>query len=351
MNKDFITTNIDSGTGNQQVLVTASANQGTASRQTSLVFTTSGGRTVTIPITQEANEYVFTANTYNIELGYQGGTGSIQVTSTLNGNFIGYFDDSFYTDWFYYTSDYEPTLTYEFSENTTNEIRETTLILEQFDSGKRMEIKVKQFPAPSYEFAFNNTDMVTLSGGANAAQHSVNVVSTKSDGTSVANIPYHLASDSPTWIQVNESGFGENGLKITCTMNSGSIPRNGILLFVQDVTFNQVFVAVYQSASVSGSNYKFMVGGISNMRKFDLAPDGEGKSYGITSVDKMGNTVSWSILNSSPSWLSVTKNGENLAYVAYSNDTGLKRFHIIEMKQSVSNLVYMVYFVQEPMVT
>lgn len=148
MNKDFITTNIDFGAGNQQILVTAHANEEATSRETQLIITTSKGKTIIVPITQHPSEYIFTVNTLEIELEHTGGTGFIEVTSTFNGKFVGYFDDSYYTDWFYYTSDYEPILTYEFSSNTTNEIRETSLILEQFNSGKRIEIKVRQAAAP-----------------------------------------------------------------------------------------------------------------------------------------------------------------------------------------------------------
>lgn len=335
---------------------TVASNSSTSSRTADIYFEQdeSGNRDYARVTQAEATPtttYTFSVNPYKVNVGSNGGSGSVTITSYKTVGYNTYdvdysIDSSTLPSWVSFN---KSTSTFTIQSTTSTVGRTARVYFDQDESGKRDYAEITQTgytpPADTYVFTWDDGTTADQSmslpyQGSSAASDFV-VISTKNGSSQSWSV-----SSRPSWVGISTSG---NTLYVTIDANSGSA-RSVKVVLTQDVSGKTLTVNVSQDAKPAEDEYTFEI------RKSDEEYTGK------TSItfDVPASTVGWSgnyayrsrkngeqfanvSFSSSASWLHVKSSG---AYTVDHNTGSSSRSGTITLTQAESGLKCYVYINQ-----
>lgn len=338
---------------------TVASNSSTSSRTANIYFEQdeSGKRgyaRVTQAEATPTTTYTFSVNPYKVNVGSNGGSGSVTITSYKTVGYNTYdvdysIDSSTLPSW---ASFNKSTSTFTIQSTTSTVGRTARVYFDQDESGKRDYAEITQTgytpPVDTYVFTWfdGSTSDVSASfpwdfstNGTAAAN--IPLVSTKNGSSQSWSV-----SSEPSWIVTSTTS---SKVIISVSDNSGSA-RSGEIVLTQDGSGKTLTVNVSQDAKPAEDEYTFEI------RKSDEEYTGK------TSItfDVPASTVGWSgnyayrsrkngeqfanvSFSSSASWLHVESSG---AYTVYHNTGSSSRSGTITLTQAESGLKCYVYINQ-----
>lgn len=338
---------------------TVASNSSTSSRTADIYFEQdeSGNRDYARVTQAEATPtttYTFSVNPYKVNVGSNGGSGSVTITSYKTVGYNTYdvdysVDSSTLPSWVSFN---KSTSTFTIQSTTSTVGRTARVYFDQDESGKRDYVEITQTgytpPADTYVFTWfdgSTSDVSTsfpwdFSANGTAAAN-IPVVSTKNGSSQSWSV-----SSKPSWITTSTTS---SKVTISASDNSGSA-RSGEIVLTQDGSGKTLTINVSQDAKPAEDEYTFEI------RKSDEEYTGK------TSItfDVPAKTVGWSgnyayrsrkngeqfanvSFSSSASWLHVESSG---AYTVNHNTGSSSRSGTITLTQAESGLKCYVYINQ-----
>ena len=337
---------------------TVASNSSTSSRTADIYFEQdeSGNRDYARVTQAEATPtttYTFSVNPYKVNVGSNGGSGSVTITSYKTVGYNTYdvdysIDSSTLPSW---ASFNKSTSTFTIQSTTSTVGRTARVYFDQDESGKRDYAEITQTgytpPADTYVFTWEGGSTSDVSASfpwnfsANGTAANIPVVSTKNGSSQSWSV-----SSKPSWIVTSTTS---SKVIINVSDNSGSA-RSGQVVLTQSGSGKTLTVNVSQAAKPAEDEYTFEI------RKSDEEYTGK------TSVtfDAPARTVGWSgnyayrsrkngeqfanvSFSSSASWLHVESSG---AYTVDHNTGSSSRSGTITLTQAESGLKCYVYINQ-----
>lgn len=337
---------------------TVASNSSTSSRTADIYFEQdeSGNRDYARVTQAEATPtttYTFSVNPYKVNVGSNGGSGSVTITSYKTVGYNTYdvdysIDSSTLPSW---ASFNKSTSTFTIQSTTSTVGRTAKVYFDQDESGKRDYTEITQTgytpPVDTYVFTWFDGSTSDVSASfpwdfsANGTAANILVVSTKNDSSQSWSV-----SSEPSWIVTSTTS---SKVIINVSDNSGSA-RSGEIVLTQDGSGKTLTVNVSQDAKPAEDEYTFEI------RKSDEEYTGK------TSItfDVPARTVGWSgnyayrsrkngeqfanvSFSSSASWLHVKSSG---AYTVDHNTGSSSRSGTITLTQAESGLKCYVYINQ-----
>ena len=337
---------------------TVASNSSTSSRTADIYFEQdeSGNRDYARVTQAEATPtttYTFSVNPYKVNVGSNGGSGSVTITSYKTVGYNTYdvdysIDSSTLPSW---ASFNKSTSTFTIQSTTSTVGRTARVYFDQDESGKRDYAEITQTgytpPADNYVFTWEGGSTSDVSANfpwdfsANGTAANIPVVSTKNGSSQSWSV-----SSEPSWIVTSTTS---SKVIINVSDNSGSA-RSGEIVLTQDGSGKTLTVNVSQAAKPVEDEYTFEI------RKSDEEYTGK------TSItfDVPASTVGWSgncayrsrkngeqfanvSFSSSASWLHVESSG---AYTVDHNTGSSSRSGAITLTQAESGLKCYIYINQ-----
>lgn len=336
---------------------TVASNSSTSSRTADIYFEQdeSGKRDYARVTQAEATPtttYTFSVNPYKVNVGSNGGSGSVTITSYKTVGYNTYdvdysIDSSTLPSW---ASFNKSTSTFTIQSTTSTVGRTAKVYFDQDESGKRDYAEITQTgytpPVDTYVFTWFDGSTSDVSASfpwdfsANGTAADIPLVSTKNGSSQSWSV-----SSEPSWIVTSTTS---SKVIINVSDNSGSA-RSGEIVLTQDGSGKTLTVNVSQDAKPAEDEYTFEI------RKSDEEYTGK------TSItfDVPASTVGWSgnyayrsrkngeqfanvSFSSSASWLHV----ESGAYTVDHNTGSSSRSGTITLTQAESGLKCYVYINQ-----
>lgn len=337
---------------------TVASNSSTSSRTAAIYFEQdeSGNRDYARVTQAEATStttYTFSVHPYKVNVGSNGGSGSVTITSYKTVGYNTYdvdysIDSSTLPSW---ASFNKSTSTFTIQSTTSTVGRTAKVYFDQDESGKRDYAEITQTgytpPVDTYVFTWFDGSTSDVSASfpwdfsANGAAANIPLVSTKNGSSQSWSV-----SSKPSWIVTSTTS---SKVIISVSDNSGSA-RSGEIVLTQDGSGKTLTVNVSQDAKPAEDEYTFEI------RKSDEEYTGK------TSItfDVPASTVGWSgnyayrsrkngerfanvSFSSSASWLHVESSG---AYTVYHNTGSSSRSGTITLTQAESGLKCYIYINQ-----
>lgn len=337
---------------------TVASNSSTSSRTADIYFEQdeSGKRDYARVTQAEATPtttYTFSVNPYKVNVGSNGGSGSVTITSYKTVGYNTYdvdysIDSSTLPSW---ASFNKSTSTFTIQSTTSTVGRTAKVYFDQDESGKRDYAEITQTgytpPVDTYVFTWFDGSTSDVSASfpwdfsANGTAADIPLVSTKNGSSQSWSV-----SSEPSWIVTSTTS---SKVIINVSDNSGSA-RSGEIVLTQDGSGKTLTVNVSQDAKPAEDEYTFEI------RKSDEEYTGK------TSItfDVPASTVGWSgnyayrsrkngeqfanvSFSSSASWLHVESSG---AYTVDHNTGSSSRSGTITLTQAESGLKCYVYINQ-----
>lgn len=337
---------------------TVASNSSTSSRTADIYFEQdeSGKRDYARIIQAEATPtttYTFSVNPHKVNVGSNGGSGSVTITSYKTVGYNTYdvdysIDSSTLPSW---ASFNKSTSTFTIQSTTSTVGRTAKVYFDQDESGKRDYAEITQTgytpPVDTYVFTWFDGSTSDVSASfpwdfsANGTAAAIPLVSTKNGSSQSWSV-----SSEPSWIVTSTTS---SKVIISVSDNSGSA-RSGEIVLTQDGSGKTLTVNVSQDAKPAEDEYTFEI------RKSDEEYTGK------TSItfDVPASTVGWSgnyayrsrkngeqfanvSFSSSASWLHVKSSG---AYTVDHNTGSSSRSGTITLTQAESGLKCYIYINQ-----
>lgn len=337
---------------------TVASNSSTSSRTADIYFEQdeSGNRDYARVTQAEATPtttYTFSVNPYKVNVGSNGGSGSVTITSYKTVGYNTYdvdysIDSSTLPSW---ASFNKSTSTFTIQSTTSTVGRTARVYFDQDESGKRDYAEITQTgytpPVDTYVFTWFDGSTSDINANfpwdfsTNGTAANIPLVSTKNGSSQSWSV-----SSEPSWIVTSTTS---SKVIINVSDNSGSA-RSGEIVLTQDGSGKTLTVNVSQDAKPAEDEYTFEI------RKSDEEYTGK------TSItfDVPARTVGWSgnyayrsrkngeqfanvSFSSSASWLHVESSG---AYTVYHNTGSSSRSGTITLTQAESGLKCYVYINQ-----
>lgn len=337
---------------------TVASNSSTSSRTADIYFEQdeSGNRDYARVTQAEATPtttYTFSVNPYKVNVGSNGGSGSVTITSYKTVGYNTYdvdysIDSSTLPSW---ASFNKSTSTFTIQSTTSTVGRTAKVYFDQDESGERDYAEITQTgytpPVDTYVFTWFDGSTSDVSASfpwdfsANGTAADIPLVSTKNGSSQSWSV-----SSEPSWIVTSTTS---SKVIINVSDNSGSA-RSGEIVLTQDGSGKTLTVNVSQDAKPAEDEYTFEI------RKSDEEYTGK------TSItfDVPASTVGWSgnyayrsrkngeqfanvSFSSSASWLHVESSG---AYTVDHNTGSSSRSGTITLTQAESGLKCYVYINQ-----
>jgi hypothetical protein len=337
---------------------TVASNSSTSSRTADIYFEQdeSGNRDYA-RVTQTGytppTTYTFSVNPHKVNVGSNGGSGSVTITSYKTVGYNTYdvdysIDSSTLPSW---ASFNKSTSTFTIQSTTSTTGRTAKVYFDQDESGKRDYVEITQTgytpPADTYVFTWFDGSTSDINANfpwnpsTNGTAANIPLVSTKNGSSQSWSV-----SSKPSWIVTSTTS---SKVIINVSDNSGSA-RSGEIVLTQDGSGKTLTVNVSQDAKPAEDEYTFEI------RKSDEEYTGK------TSItfDVPASTVGWSgnyayrsrkngeqfanvSFSSSASWLHVESSG---AYTVYHNTGSSSRSGTITLTQAESGLKCYIYINQ-----
>lgn len=337
---------------------TVASNSSTSSRTADIYFEQdeSGNRDYARVTQAEATPtttYTFSVNPYKVNVGSNGGSGSVTITSYKTVGYNTYdvdysIDSSTLPSW---ASFNKSTSTFTIQSTTSTVGRTAKVYFDQDESGKRDYAEITQTgytpPVDTYVFTWFDGSTSDINANfpwdfsTNGTAANIPLVSTKNGSSQSWSV-----SSEPSWIVTSTTS---SKVIINVSDNSGSA-RSGEIVLTQDGSGKTLTVNVSQDAKPAEDEYTFEI------RKSDEEYTGK------TSItfDVPARTVGWSgnyayrsrkngeqfanvSFSSSASWLHVESSG---AYTVGHNTGSSSRSGTITLTQAESGLKCYVYINQ-----
>lgn len=337
---------------------TVASNSSTSSRTADIYFEQdeSGNRDYARVTQAEATPtttYTFSVNPYKVNVGSNGGSGSVTITSYKTVGYNTYdvdysIDSSTLPSW---ASFNKSTSTFTIQSTTSTVGRTAKVYFDQDESGKRDYAEITQTgytpPVDTYVFTWFDGSTSDINANfpwdfsTNGTAANISLVSTKNGSSQSWSV-----SSEPSWIVTSTTS---SKVIINVSDNSGSA-RSGEIVLTQDGSGKTLTVNVSQDAKPAEDEYTFEI------RKSDEEYTGK------TSItfDVPARTVGWSgnyvyrsrkngeqfanvSFSSSASWLHVESSG---AYTVDHNTGSSSRSGTITLTQAESGLKCYVYINQ-----
>lgn len=337
---------------------TVASNSSTSSRTADIYFEQdeSGNRDYARVTQAEATPtttYTFSVNPYKVNVGSNGGSGSVTITSYKTVGYNTYdvdysIDSSTLPSWVSFN---KSTSTFTIQSTTSTVGRTARVYFDQDESGKRAYAEITQTgytpPVDTYVFTWFDGSTSDVSASfpwdfsANGTAANIPLVSTKNGSSQSWSV-----SSEPSWVVTSTTS---SKVIINVSNNSGSA-RSGEIVLTQDGSGKTLTVNVSQDAKPAEDEYTFEI------RKSDEEYTGK------TSItfDVPASTVGWSgnyayrsrkngeqfanvSFSSSASWLHVESSG---AYTVYHNTGSSSRSGTITLTQAESGLKCYIYINQ-----
>ena len=337
---------------------TVASNSSTSSRTADIYFEQdeSGNRDYARVTQAEATPtttYTFSVNPYKVNVGSNGGSGSVTITSYKTVGYNTYdvdysIDSSTLPSW---ASFNKSTSTFTIQSTTSTVGRTARVYFDQDESGKRDYAEITQTgytpPVDTYVFTWFDGSTSDINANfpwdfsTNGTAANIPLVSTKNGSSQSWSV-----SSEPSWIVTSTTS---SKVIINVSDNSGSA-RSGEIVLTQDGSGKTLTVNVSQDAKPAEDEYTFEI------RKSDEEYTGK------TSItfDVPARTVGWSgnyayrsrkngeqfanvSFSSSASWLHVESSG---AYTVDHNTGSSSRSGTITLTQAESGLKCYVYINQ-----
>ena len=337
---------------------TVASNSSTSSRTADIYFEQdeSGNRDYARVTQAEATPtttYTFSVNPYKVNVGSNGGSGSVTITSYKTVGYNTYdvdysIDSSTLPSW---ASFNKSTSTFTIQSTTSTVGRTARVYFDQDESGKRDYAEITQTgytpPVDTYVFTWFDGSTSDINANfpwdfsTNGTAANIPLVSTKNGSSQSWSV-----SSEPSWIVTSTTS---SKVIINVSDNSGSA-RSGEIVLTQDGSGKTLTINVNQDAKPAEDEYTFEI------RKSDEEYTGK------TSVtfDVPASTVGWSgnyayrsrkngeqfanvSFSSSASWLHVESSG---AYTVDHNTGSSSRSGTITLTQAESGLKCYVYINQ-----
>lgn len=337
---------------------TVASNSSTSSRTADIYFEQdeSGNRDYARVTQAEATpttNYTFSVNPFKVNVGSNGGSGSVTITSYKTVGYNTYdvdysVDSSTLPSWVSFN---KSTSTFTIQSTTSTVGRTAKVYFDQDESGKRDYAEITQTgytpPVDTYVFTWFDGSTSDINANfpwdpsTNGAAANIPLVSTKNGSSQSWSV-----SSEPSWIVTSTTS---SKVIINVSDNSGSA-RSGEIVLTQDGSGKTLTVNVSQDAKPAEDEYTFEI------RKSDEEYTGK------TSItfDVPASTVGWSgnyayrsrkngeqfanvSFSSSASWLHVESSG---AYTVDHNTGSSSRSGTITLTQAESGLKCYVYINQ-----
>lgn len=337
---------------------TVASNSSTSSRIADIYFEQdeSGKRDYARVTQAEATPtttYTFSVNPYKVNVGSNGGSGSVTITSYKTAGYNTYdvdysIDSSTLPSWVSFN---KSTSTFTIQSTTSTVGRTAKVYFDQDESGKRDYVEITQTgytpPVDTYVFTWFDGSTSDINANfpwdfsTNGTAANIPLVSTKNGSSQSWSV-----SSEPSWIVTSTTS---SKVIINVSDNSGSA-RSGEIVLTQDGSGKTLTVNVSQDAKPAEDEYTFEI------RKSDEEYTGK------TSItfDVPASTVGWSgnyayrsrkngeqfvnvSFSSSASWLHVESSG---AYTVDHNTGSSSRSGTITLTQAESGLKCYVYINQ-----
>lgn len=337
---------------------TVASNSSTSSRTADIYFEQdeSGKRDYARVTQAEATPtttYTFSINPYKVNVGSNGGSGSVTITSYKTVGYDIYdvdysIDSSTLPSWVSFN---KSTSTFTIQSTTSTVGRTARVYFDQDESGKRDYAEIIQTgytpPVDTYVFTWFDGSTSDINANfpwdfsTNGTAANIPLVSTKNGSSQSWSV-----SSEPSWIVTSTTS---SKVIINVSDNSGSA-RSGEIVLTQDGSGKTLTVNVSQDAKPAEDEYTFEI------RKSDE------EFTGKTSItfDVPASTVGWSgnyayrsrkngeqfanvSFSSSASWLHVESSG---TYTVYHNTGSSSRSGTITLTQAESGLKCYVYINQ-----
>lgn len=289
--------------------LTLGENTSTSSR-TATITATHGGKSATCTVTQSgatpSTTYIFSINSYKVNVGSSGGSGSVTISSYKTVGSSTYdvdysIDSSTLPSW---ASFNKSTSTFTIQSTTSTTGRTARVYFDQDESGKRDYAELTQTgytpPADNYVFTWGDGSTSSKSESfqaTDAVSAAITLVSTKNG----SNHPWSVSS-KPSWITTSTTS---SKVTISASDNSGSA-RSGTIVLTQSGSNKTLRINVSQSAKPANT-YSFEI------RKSNEEYSGK---TSITFNSVPAKTTNWSGDYAYRS----RKNGEPFDNVSFSTD-------------------------------
>lgn len=279
---------------------TVASNSSTSSRTADIYFEQdeSGNRDYARVTQAEATPtttYTFSVNPYKVNVGSNGGSGSVTITSYKTVGYNTYdvdysIDSSTLPSWVSFN---KSTSTFTIQSTTSTVGRTARVYFDQDESGKRDYAEITQTGyTPTYTFNVSPTNLSVTAAETNETL-TVNSYKTvlKSDGSETTeSLDYEFSSDA-SW--VNAARTTTNTTYITIAENLIVAKRNAKITLTQAESGAQAFTNVTQAGKVQSSN-KLTITSITYDEAY-LFPPGVTPVVGSTMYLKflVPNTFTW----------------------------------------------------------
>lgn len=287
--------------------LTLGENTSTSSR-TATINATYSGKSATCTVTQSgatpSTTYTFFINSYKVNVGSSGGSGSVTISSYKTVGSSTYdvdysIDSSTLPSW---ASFNKSTSTFTIQSTTSTTGRTARVYFDQDESGKRDYAELTQTgytpPADNYVFTWDDGSTSSKSESfqaTDAVSAAITLVSTKNG----SNHPWSVSS-KPSWITTSTTS---SKVTISASDNSGSA-RSGKVVLTQSGSGNTLTVNVSQGAKPA-----------ENVYVFTITPNTYDASYSNTAFipktvsTKNGSNIGYSLTSGGTDWVVVSTTG------------------------------------------
>jgi hypothetical protein len=288
---------------------TVASNSSTSSRTADIYFEQdeSGKRDYARVTQAEATPtttYTFSVNPYKVNVGSNGGSGSVTITSYKTVGYNTYdvdysIDSSTLPSW---ASFNKSTSTFTIQSTTSTVGRTAKVYFDQDESGKRDYAEITQTgytpPVDTYVFTWEGGSTSDVSASfpwdfsANGTAANIPLVSTKNGSSQSWSV-----SSKPSWITTSTTS---SKVTISASDNSGSA-RSGTIVLTQSGSNKTLRINVTQAAKPAENVYVFTI----TPNTYD-APYSDASFIPRTVSTKNGSKIGYSLTSGETDWVVVT---------------------------------------------
>lgn len=327
---------------------TVASNSSTSSRTADIYFEQdeSGNRDYARVTQAEATPtttYTFSVNPYKVNVGSNGGSGSVTITSYKTVGYNTYdvdysIDSSTLPSWVSFN---KSTSTFTIQSTTSTVGRTARVYFDQDESGKRDYAEITQTgytpPADTYVFTWFDGSTSDVSASfpwdfsANGTAADIPLVSTKNGSSQSWSV-----SSEPSWIVTSTTS---SKVIINVSDNSGSA-RSGEIVLTQDGSGKTLTVNVSQDAKPAEDVYVFTI----SPSTYDITYSG-GTFIPRTTSTKNGSNIGYSLTSGGTDWVVVDISGK-ISIEILKNTSTSSRSATLVFTQNESGLKCYVYINQ-----
>lgn len=327
---------------------TVASNSSTSSRTADIYFEQdeSGKRDYARVTQAEATPtttYTFSVNPYKVNVGSNGGSGSVTITSYKTVGYNTYdvdysIDSSTLPSW---ASFNKSTSTFTIQSTTSTVGRTARVYFDQDESGKRDYAEITQTgytpPVDTYVFTWFDGSTSDINANfpwdpsTNGAAANIPLVSTKNGSSQSWRV-----SSEPSWIVTSTTS---SKVIINVSDNSGSA-RSGEIVLTQDGSGKTLTVNVSQDAKPAEDVYVFTI----SPSTYDITYSG-GTFIPRTTSTKNGSNIGYSLTSGGTDWVVVDISGK-ISIEILKNTSTSSRSATLVFTQNESGLKCYVYINQ-----